>query len=104
MNEKYTSDYLLSSDGGPRFIPNSVLNQTFFYQLFKNGKFDLLSVFSYATKYRASTKQTQSALSNKLFNVILSSKFEGKSKSLVMKSNVSNKEGHMHCTKNRVFY
>ena len=43
-----TSSFMLLSDGGPDFTPNSVLNSIFFFRLFKELDLDLVSVSTYA--------------------------------------------------------
>ena len=74
-----TSSFMLLSDGGPDFTPNSVLNIVLFFRLFKDLNLDLLSVSTYAARYSAfnPTEHLWSTLSNKLAGVVLPSKLDG---------------------------
>ena len=47
------SGFMVLSDGGPDFNPSSVLNELYFYRLFKKLQLDLFTVFTYAARYSA---------------------------------------------------
>ena len=74
-----TLSFILLSDEGPDFTPNSVLSSIYFFCLFKELNLDLLSVSIYAARYSAFNpiEHLWSTLSNKLAGVVLLSKLGG---------------------------
>ena len=65
------SGFMILSDGVPNFNPSSVLNNLYFYHLFKKLDLDLFSVFTYAARYSAFNpiEHVWSVLSNNLSGV-----------------------------------
>ena len=73
---------IILSDGGPDYSPSNVLNSLFYFRLFQELNFDLLSVSTYAARYSACNpiEHAWSPLSNLLAGVVISPKLEGDSK------------------------
>ena len=73
---------IILSDRGVDFSPKNIMNSLFYYRLFKELDYDMLSVSTYAARYSAYNpiKHASSPLSNMLAGVSFSSKMEGDSK------------------------
>ena len=85
---------IILSDGGPDYSPSNVVNSLFYFRLFQELNFDLLSVSTYAARYSAYNpiEHAWSPLSNLLAGVVFSPKLEGNSKPPCDQRNLSASE------------
>ena len=85
---------IILSDGGPDYSPSNVVNSLFYFRLFQELNFDLLSVSTFATRYSAYNpiEYAWSPLSNLLAGVVFSPKLERYSKPPCDQRNLSANE------------
>ena len=78
LKEEKKAASIILSDGGPDYSPSNVVNSSFYFRLFQELNFDLLSVSTYATRYSAHNpiEHASSPLSNLLAGVVFSPKLE----------------------------
>ena len=79
------------SDSGPDYSSSNVVNSLFYFRLFQELNFYLLSVSTYAARYSAYNpiEHAWSGLSNLLAGVVFSPKLEGDSKAPCDQRNLS---------------
>ena len=84
---------IISSDGGADFSLKNVVNSLFYYRLFKELNYDMLSVSTYAARYSANNaiEYIWSLLSNLVASVVFRPKMEGDTKSPSQQSTFSTK-------------
>lgn len=82
LNEINASTISFFIKGGPKFIPNFIINAMFYDRPFKEVNFDLLLVLIDAARYSSfnSIEHLWSPISNRFSSVILSPVVEGESK------------------------
>ena len=51
LKESHKPAYIILSDGGVNFSPKNVINSLFYYRLFKEINYDIVSVSTYAARY-----------------------------------------------------
>ena len=74
LKEEKKAAYITLSDGGSDYSPSNVVNSLFYFRLFQELNFDLLSVSTYAARYYACNpiEHAWSTLSNLLAGVVFS--------------------------------
>ena len=89
LKEEKKATCIILSDGGPDYSPSNIVNSLFYFRLFQELNFYLLSVSTYDLRI---IEHAWSTLSNLLAGIVFSPKLEGDSKPPCDQRNLSANE------------